>query len=213
MCYGERGKECETENKKIEEKNRMCKCVGERQRHRPRESSCIWSFHVLSTWLRPTVVTLSANWDNLIKGYQMCSPCAASISWDCSSRAEWDSSSITHDNQVRLKESLSKSVRVCLFLYMRGVGKCWIYRIHVNHKLCWRLLIACIYCMFLFFSEIIMYNNTKEGFGSWFLLLYFHVLIVCNCYMLYGGNVCFCLICCFLSWPGHSFQLGLFLVK
>lgn len=31
VLEAERGKECETENNKTEEKNSMCKCVGERQ--------------------------------------------------------------------------------------------------------------------------------------------------------------------------------------
>lgn len=50
MLGGERGKECETENNKIEEKNSVCKCVGERQRHieTERERALVYGHFVFS---------------------------------------------------------------------------------------------------------------------------------------------------------------------
>lgn len=50
MLGGERGKQCETENNKIEEKNSVFKCVGERQRHieTERERALVYGHFVFS---------------------------------------------------------------------------------------------------------------------------------------------------------------------
>lgn len=64
VCYGERRKECETQNNKTE-KNRMCKCVGERQGQREREGSRMWSFRVFIKCLQPVLNDPFAIWDQL----------------------------------------------------------------------------------------------------------------------------------------------------